>query len=63
MTHQEKIVQVVAEMDEEKAKQILAEIFLNVDRVNGINYSQETCYQDIERLYKQEIVFELMKGK
>ncbi|RDU38098.1 hypothetical protein DRW41_00545 [Neobacillus piezotolerans] len=62
MTHQDNVIKMVAEMEEKEAKSLLAEIFLKVDRV-GTNYTKDKCYEDIERIYQNNVVGKMIFGK
>lgn len=62
-THEDNLINMICEMSEEEAKATLAEIFLNMSRVNGVNYKTTTCYEDIERIFKRKVVDGMIRSK
>lgn len=56
----DKIVNIIIEMNESEAKDTLARIFRKMGRVNGINYTQQNCYEDIENIFREKVVGKMM---
>lgn len=56
MTHENSIIAKVKDMDEVTAKELLAQIFLNVSRANSTNYKSDKAFEDIRKIYSRNIV-------
>lgn len=56
MSRDDKIIELVTAMSEEKAKENLAEIFLRISGIGFGSYTDEKCFHDIKKIYMKEIV-------
>ncbi|MFD2681500.1 hypothetical protein [Bacillus seohaeanensis] len=63
MIREENLIKAIKEMSETEAKDILAKIFRKVNRVNGINYTSEDCYKDIEKIYGEKVAGKMIFDK
>lgn len=54
MTHEDMIIKRVAEMDEDLAKEVLAQIFLEISGTGSAS-DEAVAYKEIARLYRRHI--------
>ncbi|MCG7346375.1 hypothetical protein MHZ92_19915 [Sporosarcina sp. ACRSL] len=63
MTFQGKIIQMVANMSDSESKELLARIFLKLDRINNYDYPKTKAHDEIYEIYREEVVGRMIFDK
>lgn len=62
MAFEDDLKSVIRDMSESEAKTILYRVFVRMSRVNGVSYTKEQCYKDIDEIYSDVVVGEMIFG-